>query len=88
MHILIRYTDRTEESVPVRIEDNIVDRGGEWHPGYIVDEPKRCLFRSDYFMTALNEGNRQAGSEHPEAADQQDKNGAPDWLGFEWVLVK
>jgi hypothetical protein len=82
MEILIRYDDGTTEIVEARPEANIVSTWMSFRPGIqLVSEPKFCRWGSDFFSTAINEGNLRSGRETPFEDEEA------SILGFNWKIT-
>jgi hypothetical protein len=79
MKILISYSNGASETLNVELEGGTVSFAGRWIPGLLIQEPKICQFKSDFFEAALNEGICRSG-EVPPFEDEL------DFVGFTWKL--
>lgn len=62
LRLHIEYADGSAEQVDCKVVPDIVSADGNWRPGIVPAEPSpRCPARSDYFLTALNEGGQIGG---------------------------
>jgi hypothetical protein len=80
MLLIIDYPDGTSEALAAELVGGVVSHGRRWIPGILVQEPKQCYFKSDFFEAAMNEGHQRSGEITTDAED-------PEFIGFRWKLV-
>lgn len=86
MFLVIEYEDGTGEAVKATLEGGIVSQGRLMIPGLLIQNPKDCYFKSDYFEAAINEGDERSGEIKPDETEI-DSQGCPLFKAFTWKIV-